>query len=242
MIGETHDELRAGCYIGGMPKILRILIHGQHSLGPSRLVRELERRGHEVVISSNLSTTRNLLAAQPFDLVLADADPPSQSLDALGLSQDRTARPSLVVLDRDQGEAIASSPARLDELLISVEPACRPPSDMVFNHHEVLERLEEPELLVEAALIFEQNLVGLLAELERSVTSQDSQAARRVAHTFKGMCGTLGGAESYQAAAWVENLARNDRLSELPEAFEVFREALDRLRAALAPFRVKPSS
>ena len=73
----------------------------------------------------------------------------------------------------------------------------------------------------------------LVNQLRSGLISEDSRAVERAAHSLKGLAANCGAGPAVQAAARVEEIGRNQRLAEAPEAVERLVIELHRLRVAL---------
>lgn len=87
-------------------------------------------------------------------------------------------------------------------------------------------------------------MVGYLARdgqrwmqiLKTAMEAGDVPGVQQRAHSLKGLVSNFGAGRAFQAAAKTEDLARAQRVEDLPTSVEVLESALAELLEALAPF------
>src|SRR5690606_7115435 len=83
---------------------------------------------------------------------------------------------------------------------------------------------------------FHTKYVSAGAELREMIRDGRIVEARRLAHTLKGLSGTLEIAGLTEAARDVESALRDDRMEELPSLLDVFENTLSPALAAAGAF------
>jgi HPt (histidine-containing phosphotransfer) domain-containing protein len=93
----------------------------------------------------------------------------------------------------------------------------------IMNLTELLERVEnDRELIRELLLIFKEEFPSHLRALRDAVDSMDGKKVATEAHTMKGMLSNLAASSAAGAAARLEQLGRNQEVSEFQEACASF--------------------
>jgi HPt (histidine-containing phosphotransfer) domain-containing protein len=91
----------------------------------------------------------------------------------------------------------------------------RPPS---WTKTEVLERLGgDEDLLRELCQIFLEESPKLMQRLRRAVADGDSDAAMQAAHSLKGQASYLGAGRATRTARQLEDMGREENLSQAAE-------------------------
>ncbi len=107
----------------------------------------------------------------------------------------------------------------------------------VFDRAEALEQcLGSEEMLTQLTRVFLQNADNMIGAMENAIREQDAAALRRSAHTFKGAVGNLASKKTYDAAMQLEQMGRNNDLSEASRACDQFKEIFTLLRSRLSEF------
>ena len=107
----------------------------------------------------------------------------------------------------------------------------------VYDHAGSLARMGNDEELFRV-------MVGYLARdgqrwmqiLKTAMEAGDVPGVQQRAHSLKGLVSNFGAGRAFQAAAKTEDLARAQRVEDLPTSVEVLESALAELLEALAPF------
>jgi HPt (histidine-containing phosphotransfer) domain-containing protein len=93
----------------------------------------------------------------------------------------------------------------------------------IMDLNELLERVEnDRELVRELLLIFKEEFPVHLRALRDAVDSKDGKKVAAEAHTVKGMLSNLAASSAAGAAARLEQLGRNQEVSEFQEACASF--------------------
>ena len=99
----------------------------------------------------------------------------------------------------------------------------------------LMARLEgDRELLAELYEIFVPDAEGLLAALEKGVSSSDADAVRRAAHTLKGAAGNFCAPSAVAAALALETAGRTREMADAPRLLARLRAEIDAVATALA--------
>lgn len=112
----------------------------------------------------------------------------------------------------------------------------------IMDLTELLERVEnDRELIRDLLLIFKEEFPGHLRALRDGVDSMDGKKVAAEAHTMKGMLSNLAAGSAARAADRLEQLGRNQEVSEFQEACASFenlsKELLLELDAFMAEVR-----
>jgi two-component system, sensor histidine kinase and response regulator len=95
----------------------------------------------------------------------------------------------------------------------------------IMDLTELLERVEnDRELIRDLLLIFKQEFPRHLRSLRDAVDSMDGKKVAAEAHTMKGMLSNLAASSAASAAARLEQLGRNQEVSEFQEACASFED------------------
>jgi HPt (histidine-containing phosphotransfer) domain-containing protein len=120
----------------------------------------------------------------------------------------------------------------------SQSPAATDGGDIVFDREAALRRLgQDEELFADMAQFFHEDTPGLLDELEAALRTQDIDQAARSAHTLKGLAANFDGKQAVTLAAEIERRGRAGSLEGVELLARELRHAVERLNAALAPYR-----
>jgi HPt (histidine-containing phosphotransfer) domain-containing protein len=134
-------------------------------------------------------------------------------------------------------------PEDLDAVLERSVPAS--PADVGTAHteapvdREVLARLrglqgeDEPDIVAELAGMFLQDARSRLEAVGEALQRGDAPAVRRVAHTLKGGCGSMGAKRMFGLCAQLEEAGASGELSQGSELLGRIREELERVARAL---------
>jgi CheY-like chemotaxis protein/HPt (histidine-containing phosphotransfer) domain-containing protein len=91
----------------------------------------------------------------------------------------------------------------------------------------------DEDLLAEMAASYFDLVPGLLEELQAAIGNNDSATVVKSAHTLKGGCGNFFAKAAFEAALLLENMGKDDDLSDAKEAWQSLEHELKRLKAAL---------
>jgi len=158
-------------------------------------------------------------------------------------------------------DAYVSKPLRSDELFQAIDDAMRkrktpPLDDAASTPHrfDAADKEEaEPEesvdwsrihqefgdnreLVREIIELFQKETPRLMQQLSDAVGNNDTEQARRLAHTIKGSVRYFGDSQAHRLAVQLENHARQERLDDAPQRMDELRKALGRLDTALTRY------
>jgi PAS domain S-box-containing protein len=227
------------------------------------MLRLLEKRGYKVVLANNGREAVGQFEAQPFDLILMDAQMPGmdgfQATAAIREKErSRGGHIPIIALTAHamQGDkehclasgmdGYASKPVNPGELFFAMdnllsgksqarrqEPE-RGGADPVLDKEELLKRVEGDEaLLQELAGEFLEDCPQLLAEVQQAVASGDAANLERAAHKLKGVTGTFAAKAAAGAALELEKLGRQTDLSQAETAYAALEKEIGLLLPAL---------
>ncbi|WP_152049575.1 hybrid sensor histidine kinase/response regulator [Tautonia marina] len=104
----------------------------------------------------------------------------------------------------------------------------------VYDRQAAVKRLGgDEELFRDMIGFFLEDFPGLLDQLCQGLLSDDARAVERAAHSLKGLTASCGSGPARQAAGRVEQIGRDNRLVDAPEAVEHLVAELQRLRDVL---------
>jgi two-component system sensor histidine kinase/response regulator len=191
----------------------------------------LTKRGHAVAVANNGQEAIDILAREPFDLVLMDVQMPEMGgFEATTRIREREAgtdRHTRVVamtahaMNGDRERCLAAGmdgylakPINQALLFDVVEqgssgnaaPAGEPPP-AAFNRAELVERLGgDASLLKDVIRLFLEDCPLRLAAIKQAVDQKDAELIRTTAHALKGAAGTLSARGVFEAAQTLERL------------------------------------
>lgn len=112
----------------------------------------------------------------------------------------------------------------------------------LFDHAGSLERMGgDEQLFCEMVGFFFADAPRWLSQIQQGLKSGDATLVHRSAHTLKGLVANFGAAPTMQAAARIEQLAKEDpSLQAATDALPALEHALGELESALAPFQLPP--
>jgi two-component system, sensor histidine kinase and response regulator len=102
-----------------------------------------------------------------------------------------------------------------------------------LEHLDGLQDEEDPDFMAELIGLFLEETPVRLQEIETSWSRRDLAAVRSIAHTLKGACASLGARELQDLAARLEDRARREVKSEVPDLVQSLPMAFARLQEAL---------
>ena len=109
------------------------------------------------------------------------------------------------------------------------------PDVMIYDRRAALERMGDDEALFrDMVRFFLSDFPELVEQLRHGLLDDDASAVERSAHSLRGLAANCGSGPASEAADRVENIGRERRLADAPEAVERLVGELHRLRDALA--------
>jgi CheY-like chemotaxis protein len=107
----------------------------------------------------------------------------------------------------------------------------------VFDKKAALNQVDgDIELFKEIAGIFIEDSKKQLEEINQAITSGDTKALERAAHTLKGAVGNFAAKGAFEAALKLEMIGREGDLTSAGEVYSVLEKEIIRLRPALVAF------
>ena len=111
----------------------------------------------------------------------------------------------------------------------------QPRAPSTLDREALLDRLGgDEELMHEMAALMLAQLEKMVLAIDAAAGALDAQGLFRASHSLKGAAANLAATGTAEAAHRLENLGREGRLAEVPEAHARLREEVARLRPALA--------
>ncbi|WP_169977316.1 hybrid sensor histidine kinase/response regulator [Tautonia rosea] len=108
----------------------------------------------------------------------------------------------------------------------------------VYHRQAALKRLGgDEELFRDMIGFFLEDFPELLDQLRRGLLSDDARVVERAAHSLKGLTASCGSGPARKAAGRVEQIGRENRLADAPEAVEHLVAELQRLQEVLTADR-----
>jgi PAS domain S-box-containing protein len=107
----------------------------------------------------------------------------------------------------------------------------------IFDLASALHRaMDDREFLRNMLTAFLEQAPAYVDDLDTAVSSQDTQALTRTAHSLKGASANLGLVSLSAAAKEIEEASRNGTVTDVPDAPDRIREEFERLEQALSDF------
>jgi CheY-like chemotaxis protein len=143
-------------------------------------------------------------------------------------------------------DAYLSKPVTANELFETIESVatgCKvtePAHSTVKQESAVLDETalmvrvdHDVKLLNKMIELFSDDCPKMMAEIQECVTARETQALAKAVHTFAGSAGNFAATRTVEAARSLEKAARENRLDQLQQAFEVLESEARRLVEAL---------
>ena len=107
-------------------------------------------------------------------------------------------------------------------------------TEHAFDRVELERRLGGDEALIaDVVRLFLEDCPARLQEIRAAIAEQNAEQVRTAAHALKGAASYMSASRVVAAAATLERLGREARLSEIPEAFSLLDAEASRLVAEL---------
>jgi len=267
---RTRDAapVERGPDLTGRP--LRILLAEDHLVNQKVAVGLLEKMGHSTTVVDDGRKAVAAWEASRFDLILMDVQMPEmdgfEAVAAIrAIERATTGHVAIIALtahamkgDRerclDSGfDEYVSKPIRSADLgealgrltLAGSAPLGRGPEAVPitaeFDRVAALATVGGDErLLGEVVGMFLDDCPRLLGEIGRAIDDADAATLKRLAHTVRGVASNFGTIGIVQAAGTLESLGKAGAWDEAMPALEELRQAIDRVRPALAELVGKP--
>lgn len=112
-----------------------------------------------------------------------------------------------------------------------------------INLPELMARVGgDKELLRDLCEVFNTELPGMVALVEKAIAAEDAVAISRAAHGLKGAVSVFGRGPAFSSALAVEMAARNSRLDEARTVFQTLLKDLEALKTEVAELGSRVSS
>ena len=204
-----------------------------------------------------------------FDLVLMDLQMPEmgglEATAAIRASESGTSRHLPIIaltahaMQGDRERCLAggmddylSKPIDVTQLIATVEqlaeapgvdsPSAPAPAPLaIFDEQAALASVgRDRDLLAEVAVTFCTSCVDYQKRIEAALEETNAEALRMAAHALKGAIATLGSSAGREAAARLEQLARDGDFDSAPAAYASLRACIAKLDTALVDARLAP--
>ena len=241
---------------------LSILLAEDNYVNQQLMIRILQSQGHTVHVANNGLEACDSVSTQNFDIILMDVQMPEmdglQATAAIReLEKDSTRQTPIVALtahalkgDRekclDAGmDSYVSKPIQVSELQAVMAELCgqqtstpanstEPSASKVIDRDDLMARVGgDLEFLSSMTSLFAEDYPKHITDIEAALKDGSADDVRKSAHTLKGSASNLGGTKAAADALVVENLARESKLDECPQAIEQLKRSLDELQQAL---------
>jgi PAS domain S-box-containing protein len=242
---------------------LRILLAEDNAVNQKLVVRLLEKRGHQVDITSNGRDAIAALERQPFDLVLMDVQMPEmggfEATAAIRQKEQQTGGhvPILAMTahamkgDRERCleagmDSYVAKPIQASELFEAIEglvssavssaPAVVPASaNEGLDWAGALAKVGgDQALLSELVGVFVNEWPKWRGQLSQALAAADPETVKRVGHTVKGALGQLEAHTAFTTAQRVEKAGQEGDLAAASIAYTALVKDIERLMPALA--------
>ena len=250
--GAQQLNAEADTAIDGSTNQVHILLAEDNLVNQRVATRILEKVGHRVTVVEDGAQAVEFAKQQP-DLILMDLQMPV--LDGIeatrAIRQDEEESGGRVAIVAMTAHAMDSyrqqcvevgmdgfltKPIDANLLLAEIERLTSDRSEPVFDRVATLTRLgDDEELLVEAAGAFIDEAGQLLSEVRRAMAESDSAGLCHAAHSLKGSAAIFGADKLVSTAQWVENMAKESRLSDVGDAIWLLENEAERLIGELRP-------
>lgn len=242
---------------------MHILLVEDNEVNQKLALRMLEKRGYTVMVANNGKEAVEKLENERFGLVLMDVHMPEMDgfeATAFIRAKERESGAHIPIIamtalaiqgDKERCltsgmDGYVSKPIKPQELynaidsLVSVSPDNKADigeeyaKDDIFNLAEAVSRLEgDMELFKQLVTIFLETYSNQLDEIKNAITKKDGRLLEMAAHAIKGSLVTFSAMSAVEAALKLEVIGRENNLSNVAEAYNVFEREIERLRPAL---------
>ena len=86
---------------------------------------------------------------------------------------------------------------------------------------------------------FRRNYTKVADDIRNALAQDDPETATRLAHTIKGLAGSIGARDLHLAAEDMETVLRQDRTENIPRRLNAFSEALDLVLNSIAALEIQ---
>ena len=111
----------------------------------------------------------------------------------------------------------------------------------VLDQSRLLDQFgDEPDIINELRDLFLDDFPQQIAKIRAGLDANDATQVARAAHSLKGASGTFGAERVYQVSLSMEQLARDGKLEGVAMGFELLKEELDKVVAAIHALNLAP--
>ncbi len=101
---------------------------------------------------------------------------------------------------------------------------------------------QDPELYMKVLKMTFERFRDIVEQIRAKMDRGDRDEARRLAHTFKGVSGTIGAEELHKRSFELESALKENHMERIPELMASFSEEVDRVMAELETFIIEKDS
>ncbi|MHB0912699.1 MAG: response regulator [Armatimonadota bacterium] len=230
---------------------LRVLLAEDNSINQGLVVRILEKRGHEVVVTGDGRKALDAWKREHFDAVLMDVQMPEMdgfdTTAAIREIEKVTGKHIPIIAmtahamkgDREKClnagmDGYVSKPIHAGELIKAIESLAGSRKEDLDIDAVMVQLDGDRELLKEVAGLFQADCPKLLADIREALELGDGEALGLAAHTLKGTVGNFGYKPAFEASLRLEMIGRTGDWSHAEEAYKSLEEKLSRLNSALS--------
>jgi PAS domain S-box-containing protein len=238
---------------------LKILVAEDNAVNQAVIIRVLQKMGHNPVLAQTGKEALALASAETFDLVFMDVQMPE--MDGLAATaaireSEKNSRTHLPIFamtahamkgDRERCleagmDGYISKPVRLSDIEQTLAELARPLAAKAkplaeaasWNRAEALARIGgDEELLGDLCHIFLEESPKLMQKLQQAVAAGDTDGVMRAAHSLKGETSYLGANRTSHAARQLEDMGRDQNLSQASDTFATLERELASLHREL---------
>jgi len=235
---------------------LRILLVEDNAVNQKLALVLLRKLRHRVTLTNNGREAVQQLEKRSFDLILMDVQMPVMGgLEATAIIRKREERtaghiPIIAMTahamagDRERVLAAGmddyvSKPIRFDELCKAIERF----APLAIDSAALLQSVGgNPKLLCELIDIFAADLPKMMSRIQRAIRKQDASFLRDAAHALKGAVGNFDHDASFEAIRKLEEMARENQLSDVDAMFQRVRNEMAHLTRSLRHLKLQFTS
>jgi signal transduction histidine kinase/DNA-binding response OmpR family regulator len=238
---------------------VRILLAEDNPVNQKLAARLLEKLGHLVVVVEDGQSALDMLAQQPFDLVLMDVQMPGmdglEATAAIRTHEKATGTHTPIIamtahaMQGDRERCLAagmdgyvSKPIKLDDLDAAMKQVLdgrsatiTPMEEPSFDLDVALNFVDgDRALLGEIVTLYHNDYPGWVEELRAAVRAGEAQWTERGAHSLKGAVKIFGATAAYNLASELETCGRAGDLTGAATILPMLERELERLNKAFA--------
>jgi len=238
------------------PLPLRILLVEDNAVNQKLALVLLRKLRHRVTLANNGQEAVRQLEKRSFDLILMDVQMPVmgglEATAAIRTLEERTAGHIPIVAmtahamagDRERILAAGmddyiSKPIRFDELNKAIERF----APRTIDGAVLLQGIDgNTKLLCKLIDIFAAELPKLMSQIRSAIVKQDARRLRDAAHALKGAVGNFDHYAPFEAVRKLEEMGRENRLSDAQALFESVKKEMAHLTRSLRHLKLQFTS